>query len=191
MSTGFDYFDRMYEVADPWSFETSPYEQRKYALTVAALPRRRYRRCFEPGCSIGVLTGLLADRADEVVAVDLHPAPLHRARERLAGRPGVIVDLMEIPTGWPAGPFDLIVLSEVAYYFDDDALTALAARVSASLEPGGDLVLVHWRGPTDYPQPGDRVHDLWSAAEGYDAVVHHVEPGFRLDVLRGAPGPRS
>ena len=55
------YFDEMYRCdPDPWQFESSWYEQRKYELTVAALPERRYRSAFEPGCSVGVLSSLLA-----------------------------------------------------------------------------------------------------------------------------------
>ena len=52
-STPLAYFDRMYEDADPWGYESSWYEQRKYALTVAALGRRRYRSAFEPGTAPG------------------------------------------------------------------------------------------------------------------------------------------
>lgn len=37
---------------DPWDFESRWYEQRKYALSAAMLPKPRYRRAFEPGCSI-------------------------------------------------------------------------------------------------------------------------------------------
>ena len=55
-STNRSYFEEMYRDSDdPWEFGTSPYEQRKYAVTVASLPRSRYRSAYEPGCSIGVL----------------------------------------------------------------------------------------------------------------------------------------
>ena len=38
-STDRSYFEQMYRDSDdPWAFETSPYEQRKYAVTVASLP---------------------------------------------------------------------------------------------------------------------------------------------------------
>ena len=51
------YFDDMYAAnRDPWSLASRWYEQRKYAVTLACLTRPRYRRAFEPGCSIGVLT---------------------------------------------------------------------------------------------------------------------------------------
>ena len=44
------YFDRMYaDAGDPWELGTRWYEQRKYAITMAVLPYRRYRHAFEPG----------------------------------------------------------------------------------------------------------------------------------------------
>jgi Nodulation protein S (NodS) len=64
-STPKSYFEGMYSGdPDPWDFEGSPYEQRKYSLTMASLPRPRYRFAFEPGCSIGVLTSMLAGRCN-------------------------------------------------------------------------------------------------------------------------------
>src|SRR5688500_13458558 len=102
----------MYRDPDPWGYESSPYEQRKYAVTLASLPRPRYRRAFEPGCSIGVLSAELAERADELIAVDFHGPSLDRARTRLVDRPGARVQVLEIPHAWPSGTFDLVVLSE-------------------------------------------------------------------------------
>ena len=78
------YFDGVYAAsADPWHFETSEYERAKYAATLAALPNRRYSRAFEIGCSIGVLTELLAPRCDALLAVDVSNAVLQSARQRL------------------------------------------------------------------------------------------------------------
>ena len=66
------YFNRMYAQAeDPWQLSSRWYEQRKYAITLALLPDRRYRHAFEPGCSIGTLTTLLSSRCDHVTAVDV------------------------------------------------------------------------------------------------------------------------
>jgi protein-L-isoaspartate O-methyltransferase len=72
------------EAQDPWGFGTRWYEQRKYALTVAALPDRRYHRAFEPGCSVGVLTSVLATRCEGILATDVVEAVLQTARRRLA-----------------------------------------------------------------------------------------------------------
>ena len=69
---------------DPWDFETSAYEHEKYERTLAALGDRRYGRAFEAGCSIGVFTAMLAERCDDLLAVDIAQAAVDAARERLA-----------------------------------------------------------------------------------------------------------
>ena len=63
------YFDKLYsENPDPWKFETSVYEANKYAATIAALPKERYRAAFEIGGSIGVLTEKLQERCDSLLS---------------------------------------------------------------------------------------------------------------------------
>ena len=70
--------------ADPWSVDDSWYEERKRDLTLAALPRRRFRRALEVGCSIGALTARLAERCDEVLALDESEVAVAAAARRLA-----------------------------------------------------------------------------------------------------------
>lgn len=135
--------------ADPWGYAERWYEQRKYALTLAALPRPRYRRVFEPGCSIGVLTEGLAERADHVLACDLVPAAVERASRRLAGRPGVTVTEWDARTPWPASDFDLVVVSEVLYYLTADEARRFCDRLGTHLADDGHVVCVHWRRPAD------------------------------------------
>ena len=101
MSVGAAFFDAMYARSDdPWGFTTRWYEARKYALTLAALPRARYRRVFEPGCAIGALTGRLAERADSVVAMDVSAGALAQAR-RAAFRPTSSWSRVRFPTTGP------------------------------------------------------------------------------------------
>jgi protein-L-isoaspartate O-methyltransferase len=101
-------FDEAYRSdADPWDFATSDYEQRKYAITLASLPLGRYRRCFEPGCSVGVLTSMLATRCDKVVAMEASSAACETASRRLRSFKNVEVVHGSIPEMWPRGPFDL------------------------------------------------------------------------------------
>jgi SAM-dependent methyltransferase len=182
-STKRTYFDKMYEGAtDPWDFESSEYEHRKYAVTMASLPKSRHRSAFEPGCSIGVLTQMLATRCDRLLATDVVPTALDRARQRLDGLPHVVVEQGAIPEDWPQETFDLIVLSEIAYYFDATALASIVSLVAKSTEVGGHLVGVHWRGATDYPLSGDRAHEILAATPQFAPVVHHVETDFVLGI---------
>lgn len=178
-------FDELYrDGADPWSFDTSTYEARKRAITLASLPRERYRRAFEPGCSIGTLTEQLAARCDALLAADVSALATARTRERLVDRPHVRVERLEVPLGWPGGTFDLIVLSELGYFLAPVELDALLDHAVAALEPGGDLVAVHWLGPIDgYPLDGRDVHER-VAERGLERLVQHEEQEFLLEVFR-------
>lgn len=174
------YFEKMYSAGpDPWGYETKWYEQRKYALTVAALSRRRYRRAFEPGCSIGVLTELLVPRCDELIALELVPQIAARAARR---NPGVDVRVGRIPEDWPDGRFDLVVFSEVLYYLDAEDIFTVIAQVERGLDADGEVIAVHYTGETDYPLTGAQVHDLLNA-RGWRRRVHHVDDLFLLSVF--------
>ncbi len=180
------YFDRLYASdPDPWGFESSPYERDKYAATLAALgqPGRRFGRAFEAGCSIGVLTDLLAPRCDDLLAVDLSPPAVERARARLRDQPHVRVERRALPEELPDGGFDLVVFSEILYYWSAALLDAAMDDLANLIAPGGSLVAVHWRPRTrDYPQLGDEVHDR--LAEGLGGLAHPLsvtEPQYRLD----------
>ncbi len=166
MSLDQGYFDQMYAAApDPWSLASRWYEARKYAISLALLPEPRYGDAFEPGCSVGVLTGMLAGRCGQVTAWDASDAAVRAAAARNAALPNVRVRRGAIPGDWPPGQFDLIVFSEVLYYFAGDELPLVVDRGVASLRPGGTLLAVHWRHPVaDYPRGGDDVHGSWPRA---------------------------
>jgi SAM-dependent methyltransferase len=178
-----EYFEELYRRdPDPWDLATSDYERAKYAETVAAVGARR-RRALEVGCSIGVLTARLAPLCDPLLAVDASAHAVEAARARLQGVAGVRVERRSVPRELPAGPFDLIVCSEVLYYWDPPGLAELWRDLRGALAPGGSLLAVHWRGPVrHYPQGGDAVHAALRADAGDLAVgLSLTRPAFRLD----------
>jgi trans-aconitate methyltransferase len=188
MSLGTGYFDQMYAAADdPWGLATRWYETRKYALTMALLPDRHYQDAFEPGCSVGVLTGRLAARCGQVLAWDASGAAVRAAAARTAALPNVSVHRGAIPGQWPPGQFDLIVFSEVLYYFDGPELDLVLDRGAASLRPGGSLLAVHWRHPVaDYPRSGDDVHRALAGRRDLARRVGHTETDFTAEVYQRA-----
>jgi len=180
------YFEELYAAdPDPWRFATSTYEREKYATTLKALPRPRYSRALEVGCSIGVLTHQLADRCDDLLSLDASEKALNSARERCGGKPAARFAVMTVPGDWPTGQFDLILLSEVVYYLAPDDVAQLARRVETSLEPGGDIALIHWTGPTNYPLSGDDATEIFlSEVRGFTSIVQQQRfEAFRLDVV--------
>ena len=169
---------------DPWEHATRWYERRKYGLTVAALPRLRYARSFEPGCGTGVLTEMLAVRSDEHIAMERHPRGAKATAERCAHLDHVHAEVGRIPDDWPSGPFDLIILSEVLYYLDQPAIAQTMARCRRSLTPNGHVVAVHYRPEVDaHTWTGGEVHDMLRSMSGWTVGTHILDPEFVLDVL--------
>ncbi len=185
-----DYFEERYAAdPDPWRFATSAYERAKYAATLEALPRPRYASALEVGCSIGVLTRRLAERCDALLAVDVAEAALDQARTRCRDLAHVRFARAQVPGAWPAGGFDLILLSEVVYYLDAADVGRLAECLRDGLRSGGDVVLVHWTGETHYPLTGDEAAKiLIDRTAPFLTLVHQARTDeYRLDVLRQGP----
>ena len=143
---------------------------------------------LEIGCSIGVLTEALATRCEALLALDVAEAPLGEARQRCAALPHIRFQQMRVPEEWPAGSFDLILLSEVVYYLDETDVERLASRIRESIAPGGSIVLVHWLGETHYPLTGDEAAERFMASTAAFAQVHHQRraEAYRLDVLQAS-----
>lgn len=187
------YFDRMYASADdPWQLSSRWYEQRKYAITLALLPIRRYRHAFEPGCSIGTLTTLLASRCAHVTAMDVAEAAIRAADARLVDqgcRDRVILSRGSLDEPWPNGPFDLLVLSEVAYYLTADTLAAVLRRECPRLRPGATVLAAHWRHPVaDYPLTGDQAHDILHATPGLKSLGGYRDADVVIEVFDTGDG---
>lgn len=179
---GEQYFDAVYVKSDdPWRFRTRWYERRKRNLTVASLPHPHYQRALEIGCSNGMLTEMLASRCDELVAVDISEKAVAHARQRVGTR--VDVRVLDVLTGFPEGTFDLIVLSEVGYYWGRAGLERVLDTIRDHLTPGGVFLACHWRHPVDdYPINGDTVHSLIESYE-WKRLAHHSEADFLLEVF--------
>jgi O-methyltransferase involved in polyketide biosynthesis len=88
----------------------------------------------------------------------------------------------------PGGPFDLIVASEVLYYFPREEMLQMLDRFEAALAPGGALLAVHWRRETrTYPLQGDEVHELLAANTRLTPTESVAEPDYRLDLFEDHP----
>ena len=183
-------FDRLYaERADPWRFETSPYEQDKYAETLARLGQGRFERALELGCSIGVFSKLLAGRCGQLLALDAAAAAVAAARTRCVGLAHVEFRRATLPQEWPEGSFDLIVVSELLYFLSPDDIALLARRSAAAAAEGCTVLLVNWTGETDTPTTGDEAARLFiAAATGFSADPPLRRPSYRLDRLYRTPG---
>ncbi len=154
-----DFFEQKYQRRpDPWNFAESQYEQARYDAILAALKGRRYGNAFEPGCSIGALTEKLLTLCDHVEAIDFAASAIATARERCP-QPQATFQVMGLPERLPLQGFDLIVLSEIGYYFTPEQWTDIVGSLVATSAPGTTFITAHWLGVSpDHSMSGDEVH---------------------------------
>ncbi|MCK1789219.1 SAM-dependent methyltransferase [Pseudomonas violetae] len=189
MSVEDRYFDGLFANSDdPWAFRQRWYEQRKRAITLAALPRPRYRAIFEPGCANGELSADLATRCDRLLCCDTASAAVALARTRLSPFNHAQVCQARLPEQWPSEKFDLIVISELGYYLDAEDLKRLIEQASQSLTADGQLLACHWRPPIDgCPLNARQVHDLLHEHLRLPRLVLHQDADFLLELWSREP----
>jgi len=177
-------FEKRYSVdPDPWRFATSAYERERYTVTMNALSADHYASAFEPGCSIGELTALLAPRCDRLLATDVSATAVETARQRCARYDNVRVECGDLRTVALDTPLDLVVLSELAYYFEVDQLESISHRLATALGTGGTFLAVHWLGESaDHVLHGDEAHGILLRSLPLRHVAAQRHPGFRLDL---------
>jgi cyclopropane fatty-acyl-phospholipid synthase-like methyltransferase len=176
-------FEKRYrKESDPWNYRGSPYEREKYEVTVRSLSREHYGSIFEPACSIGELTTLLAPRCDRLLAIDVSSTAASHAQQRAADFRHVRIDCGDVRTYPLQGSFDLIVFSEVGYYFDVETLANVAQRLSDSLATGGEFIAVHWWGHSpDHVLHGEEVHATLARTLPFGRHLSQHHPGYQLD----------
>lgn len=181
-----EYFRDVYDASeDPWNFETSEYEAAKYAATIAALPKEHYDNVLEIGCSIGVLTKLLAQKSKSLLATDISDKALDLAADRCRDLNNVAFKKLNFQKELPDDHYDLIMISEVAYYLSPNDWEIVTGKLYELLNSKGNIVLVHWLPEVhDYPQTGDEVHQSFekSMNDKMINVFTHRAESYRIDV---------
>jgi SAM-dependent methyltransferase len=178
-------FEDAWRAGDPWDFETSALDQQSYARQLTLLGRRRYDRVLEIGCAAGAFTRRVAALADRVLAVDVAPSAIERARQDVP--PNVefrVSDVMELDPV-REGPWDLIVMSETIYYlgwlYTFFEVGWLADQMFDATRPGGRFLMANTYGSDSHwlmqPWLIDTYGDLFSNV-GYTLEVRE---GFRSE----------
>lgn len=193
--------DRLYRTANPYGIDTNPYEQQKYATIVETLGGHRYRRILEIGCGEGDLSERLVGFGD-LLGVDISADATARAAARV---PSATFETRMLPAEMPPGTFDLIVCSDVLYYWEQTTMRNGLDLLVDRLEPGGALLAYHYRGDFGQANTADNVHDRIGALAASGAVRSHIArridgigpngAGVRFDVVTtaavaSAAGPR-
>lgn len=182
-----EFFEARYrDTGDPWDLAHDSYEQARYDTIIRALAGRHYTSAFEPGCAVGALTEKLAFICDRVDACDFSQTAVEQARQRCARFPHVAVRCASFAEPAQYADYDLIVLSEIGYYFTSTSWQCLVADMVDRMQPGATLLASHWLGRSpDHILTGDEVHACMEHPKlRHEYSERHPDAehsGFRLD----------
>lgn len=191
-----EFFDNLWSKGDPWNIETSEVTQRTHARLVSLLEGRRYRRVLEIGCGAGVFTRRLAGIADFVLALDVAPAAIERARAQDGGLATVefrVANIMQHDVR-AEGPWDLVVMTEMIYlvgwlysFFD---VAWLAHELFGATADDGRLLLANTQlgmeQPLLVPWIIRTYHDLFRNVGyevGSEELLRGTKDGVDLEIL--------
>jgi SAM-dependent methyltransferase len=181
-----EFFENKYsENSDPWDFATGEYELHRYHPIFNALSHNRYSKIFEPGCSIGILTEMLATIAHQVYAFDISPTAAKLAKERCQHRENVTIKCSSLKKELPSPDTDLIVLSEIGYYFTEEELLHILRQILLKQNKNSILLASHCTGYyEDHILSGDKVHEIINRTPNLLNEYHFRCANFRIDRWR-------
>ena len=105
------------------------------------------------------------------------------ARANLRDTPNTEVRRLWLPDEWPDEAFDLIVVSEVAYYSSKPQLDHLIRCALRSLTPNGSMAPYHWRHHTaGCGMRADEVHETLRQGLTMARLGSHVEEDFHQGI---------
>lgn len=140
---GTSYWEDVFANQDPWDYSNS-YEQTKYDQTIALLPKRKFERALELACAEGHFTQMLAPLVENLTATDISETALERAKAACSAHSNITYQQVDLKNGQIPGQFDLIVCSEVLYYFESrKSLAKIARKLAQHLAPGGLILMAH------------------------------------------------
>ena len=136
-------FERRYlEHGDAWFYRSNPKERVKFDVLLSQTLRHALRRraALDVGCSIGILSAMLAKHFDNVVAFDVSREALRQAPEvqRIANLKTMVADARSFEID---ETFDVVVCAGLLGYFSEVDAERVLNRIADHLFPDGVLII--------------------------------------------------
>jgi len=127
---------------DPWRYTTDPYQTARISSEIAMLDAVRgampFVKALEIGCAEGIFTEMLASRCDSLLAVDLSPVALARARRRLGANECIRLKEWDLRLDPVPDTYDLIVVIHALEYIRNPIIACkVRQKLISGLRLGG------------------------------------------------------
>jgi O-antigen/teichoic acid export membrane protein/SAM-dependent methyltransferase len=131
---------------DPWDYATVSYQRDRISSELAMLDAVRaaapFGKVLEVGCAEGIFTEMLAPRCESLLALDISPVALARARRRLGADERVRFAEWDLRIDPLPDTYDLIIMIHALEYIRNPLYVRRArAKLVEGLRPGGYLLV--------------------------------------------------
>jgi len=124
----------------------------------------------------------LSTLCDHLDALDFSATAANTARLRCAHLKNVSVRCGSLTDGLPKGEIDLVVFSEIGYYFTPNEWANISTALVIALPVGATVLAAHWLGVSaDHLMSGDEVHEILRANPLLKLEQERRYKTFRLD----------
>lgn len=155
-------FERLYlESPDPWNYQSSEYELRKYERVLACALQWRSANgsALEVGCSVGVFSRMLAEHFEKVTAIDVSKEALTAAAGYNRDTKNVRFVHSNLQSLGADEQYDVIFCAEILYYIAKTDVEIVCRQLEKYLSARGIIVLVTG---VSSENPGSLDFDGWA-----------------------------
>jgi 2-polyprenyl-3-methyl-5-hydroxy-6-metoxy-1,4-benzoquinol methylase len=134
-----------FQELDPYGFARDLEQfrfQRAMEFLRMAKPEGVFPNALEVGCAEGMFTRMLSDRCGRLLALDLSPTALERAKQHCSDQKNIEFAEWDVRCDPISGTYDLIVATGVLeYILRPSILRDACERLTMALKPGGYLLV--------------------------------------------------
>lgn len=181
------YFELKYLRGNPYRVEANPLEIEKFNHAFDIMKEKRYDNILEIGCGDGYLLERYSPLSDRVLATDISGSALKMAKERLRGEKHIEFRQFDLIKDDIDEKFDLVICSEILYYFTLDQLKTVVPKILNYLKKNGNLLSIHIRSLNDdtlgfpYKAFGAKtIHNLFEASGGLRTLKREILENYEI-----------
>ncbi len=177
-------FDPVYARAeqDAWRYTENPFERTRFARIIDVLDGLVIDNALEVGCAEGHLTRLLAGCVQRLLACDIVDTALARARRHCADLENVRFLNIDVRSRWPDETFDLLIYSDVLYYFSKPEVRRVLRASAEHIRIGGHLLFANeWHDHYRWKTPPTYIMDQLGGSPLWQPVFRRHDKGIGTD----------
>lgn len=160
----------------------APNDEKKLDQIRAVLAGRHFTNALEIGCGDDALSLALAQQCVRLLCCDTSPRAVQLTQRKLCGLRHARTERRRLPTQWPEGRFDLIVLNNACSYLDANDTRRLIMRARMALTAHGTLIACHRRDMDDGRlQSGEAIHHHLQSGLSSPRILQYCDADLLID----------